>query len=93
MARPQPPGLLGLTAVLVFFFVTGAAMAFVIWMTLSDFLAGHPVEGGRYLLAMAMIGLFVAFAWFLARYLQSAFLPAARDSGSRGSTPPSHSNA
>jgi hypothetical protein len=93
MVRTRSPGLFGLAAVLVFFFVTGAAMAFVIWMTLSDFLAGHPVEGGRYLLAMAMIGLFVAFAWFLARYLQSAFLPSSLESGAKGSTPHPHSNA
>jgi|GEM_PF-1914311 hypothetical protein len=92
MARPQPPGIFSLAAVLVFFFVTGAAMAFVIWMTLSDFLAGYPVEGGRYLLAMAMIGLFVAFAWFLARYLQRAFPSSSPGSGAKGSTPHPHSN-
>jgi len=74
MAKRRQPGTASLTAVLAFFFVTGAAMSLVIWVTLSDFLAGHPVEGGRYLIAMALIGLFVAFAWLLARYLQNAFL-------------------
>ncbi len=68
------PGILTLAAILVAFFVAGAAMALVIWITLSDFLAGHPVEGGRYLLAMALVGLFGALAWLLGRYLQTAFM-------------------
>jgi hypothetical protein len=46
-------------------------MVLVIWHTLSDFMAGYPVDGGRYLLALALSGLFVGLAWFLARYLQS----------------------
>lgn len=70
----SPPGILTLAAILLAFFVAGAAMALVIWITLSDFLAGHPVEGGRYLLAMALLGLFGALAWLLGRYLQSAFM-------------------
>jgi fermentation-respiration switch protein FrsA (DUF1100 family) len=74
MPPPSAPGTAQLAAVLSLFFVAGAGMALVIWHTLSDFLAGHPVEGGRYLLAMALIGLFGAFAWLLARYLQNAFL-------------------
>jgi hypothetical protein len=74
MPRTEHPGTASFTAVLVFFFVTGAAMALVIWHTLSDFLAGQPVAGGLYLVAMALIGLFVGFAWLLARYLQNAFM-------------------
>ncbi len=74
MPPPSTPGTGRLTAVLVFFFVSGSAMALVIWHTLSDFLAGHPVEGGRYLVAMALAGVFFGFAWLLARYLQNAFM-------------------
>jgi hypothetical protein len=74
MPPPSTPGTAQLAGVLVFFFVTGAGMALVIWHTLSDFLAGQPVEGGRYLIAMALIGVFVGFAWLLARYLENAFM-------------------
>lgn len=63
------PGTGQLTLVLGFFFVSGAAMALVIWHTLSEFLAGQPVEGGQYLLAMALIGVFIGFAWLMARYI------------------------
>ncbi len=52
------------------FFIVGSGMTFVIWHTLSDFLAGRPVEGGRYLLALALSGLFVALVWLLAHYVQ-----------------------
>jgi uncharacterized membrane protein YjfL (UPF0719 family) len=65
------PGTVRLTLVLAFFFVAGSAMTLVIWHTLSDFLAGQPVEGGRYLLALALAGVFVGFAWLLARYIQT----------------------
>ena len=68
-----PGGTAGLTAVLAFFFVVGAAMALFIWHTLSDFLAGLPVEGGRFLLAIALAGVFAGFACLLARYLESIF--------------------
>jgi hypothetical protein len=74
MARKSPPGTAQLTAVLVLFFVAGAGMALVVWHTLSDFLAGQPVEGGLFLVAMALAGVFVALAWLLARYLQNAFM-------------------
>ena len=59
-----------LTVVLAGFFVAGSAMLFVIWHTLSDFLAGRSVEGGQYLLALALGGVFVGMAWLLARYIQ-----------------------
>jgi hypothetical protein len=62
-----------LAAVLGFFFVTGAAMLLFVWHTLSDFLAGRPVEGGRYLLALALLGVFVGLAWLLALYLKNLF--------------------
>jgi hypothetical protein len=76
--HPPPssgPGTGKLAAVLAFFFVAGAAMALVIWHTLSEFLAGKPVEGGVYLLAMAFIGVFVGFAWLLGRFIHSSFPP------------------
>lgn len=75
---PKHPGTATLAAVLLAFFAAGAAMILVIWVTLSDFLAGHPVEGGRFLLAIALAGLFGALAWLLALYLQTTFLPAPR---------------
>jgi fermentation-respiration switch protein FrsA (DUF1100 family) len=91
-AAPRKPrshlGTFSLTVILLAFFVAGASMTLVIWVTLSDFLAGHPVEGGRYLLAMALIGLFGALAWLLARYLQNAFLPEPR-TVDRGDVSPS----
>lgn len=59
-----------LVAVLAAFFLVGAPLAFFVWHTLSDFLAGRPVEGGAYLLAMGLTGVFVAVVWLLARYLQ-----------------------
>ncbi|TVP55772.1 MAG: hypothetical protein EA351_09915 [Gemmatimonadales bacterium] len=74
MSRTSP-GTGQLTLVLGFFFVSGAAMALVIWHTLSEFLAGQPVEGGQYLLAMALIGVFVGFAWLMARYIQLVIPP------------------
>lgn len=64
-----------LAAVLAVFFILGAGMALFIWKTLSDFLAGRPVDGGVYLLALAMLGVFVGFAWLLARYLLDLFPP------------------
>lgn len=72
-SSPAPAGrgqLVRLTAVLVGFFVVGSAMAFFIWSTLSDFLAGKPVEGGAYLIAMALVGVFVGLAWLLSLYIQ-----------------------
>ena len=65
------PSVLGLGMVLAFFFITGSAMSLLIWGTLSDFMAGRPVEGGLFLLALAVLGVFVGFAWLMARYLQS----------------------
>lgn len=62
---------LGFALVLAFFFVAGSAMSLLIWGTLSDFMAGRPVEGGLFLLALAVLGVFVGFAWLMARYLQS----------------------
>lgn len=59
--------------ILALFFVAGAGMALVVWHTLSDFLAGRPVEGGQYLLAMALAGLFIGLAWLLAHFLRSRF--------------------
>lgn len=75
MERPNPsgPGTGKLAAVLAFFFLAGGAMALVIWHTLSEFMAGKPVEGGVYLLAMAFIGVFVGFAWLLGRFIQTSF--------------------
>lgn len=71
---PDPPvNTFRLAAILAFFFVTGAAMLLFVWHTLSDFLAGQPVEGGRYLLALALLGVFVGLAWLLALYLRSLF--------------------
>jgi hypothetical protein len=71
---PNPPVTpLRLAAVLAFFFVSGAAMLLFVWHTLSDFLAGQPVEGGRYLLALSLLGVFVGLAWLLALYLRSLF--------------------
>lgn len=66
----HPPRTITLTLVLAAFFLAGSIMTLVIWHTLSDFLAGQPVEGGRYLLALALGGVFVGFAWLLARYVQ-----------------------
>lgn len=71
----QSPSTVQLLAVLAFFFVAGAGMTLVIWHTLSDFLAGLPVEGGRYLLALALVGLFIGFAWLLARYIETVLPP------------------
>lgn len=65
--RPVTTG--RLAAVLAVFFILGAAMALFIWQTLSDFLAGRPVDGGIYLLALAILGVFVGFVWLLARYI------------------------
>ncbi len=62
-----------LAIVLAAFFVTGAALALFVWHTLSDFLAGLPVDGGRFLLAIALAGVFAGVAWLLARYLESVF--------------------
>jgi len=62
-----------LGTVLALFLVAGGAMALFVWHTLSDFLAGLPVEGGAFLLAIAMAGVFFGFAWLLARYLQVTF--------------------
>lgn len=69
------PGSRWLALVLAFFFVSGAGMALVIWHTLSEFLAGKPVEGGEYLLAIALIGVFIALAWIMARYIQTVVPP------------------
>ncbi len=69
----RTPSTLQLTVVLTLFFVVGAGLAFFVWHTLSDFLAGLPVEGGRYLLALAMTGVFLGVAWLLYRYILSAF--------------------
>lgn len=71
--RPITPA--RLAAVLAGFFIVGAGLALFIWKTLSDFLAGRPVDGGVYLLALAMLGVFVGFAWLLARYLIDLFPP------------------
>jgi len=60
----------GLAAVLAVFFVVGSVMTLFIWETLSEFLAGRPVDGGTYLLALAATGVFAGFAWLLARYLE-----------------------
>lgn len=66
---PKPPvSTARLAAALSAFFVAGAGMLFFVWHTLSDFLAGRPVEGGRYLLALSLLGLFVGLAWLLALY-------------------------
>lgn len=70
-ASSSGPGVLGLSLVLTLFLIAGAGMVLVIWHTLSDFIAGYAVDGGLYLLAMALSGLFAGLAWFLARYLQS----------------------
>lgn len=67
------PSTVQLTTVLAFFFVVGGGLALFIWHTLSDFLAGQPVEGGRYLLALATIGIFIGVTWLLYRYILNAF--------------------
>jgi len=83
MTPSQGPGAFRFAAVLAFFFVTGSAMALVIWHTLSDYLAGKPVPGGQYLLAMALIGVFVSFAWLMGRFIQSQLgLPSSDSSNS-----------
>lgn len=80
----DPVSTLRLTAVLAFFFVSGAAMLLFVWHTLSDFLAGQPVEGGRYLLALALLGVFVGLAWLLALYVGSLVPESGDDSHSPG---------
>jgi len=67
-SSPSVPELL---VVLGAFFVVGAGLTLFIWHTLSDFLAGQPVDGGRYLLALATSGVFVGVAWLLSRYIVS----------------------
>ncbi len=70
----NPPVSTGkLAAVLSIFFVVGAATTLFVWYTLSEFLAGAPVDGGRFLLAIALAGVFFGLAWLLARYLESVF--------------------
>jgi hypothetical protein len=69
-----PPSASELLAVLGAFFVLGAGLTLYIWHTLSDFLAGQPVDGGRYLLALATSGVFVGVTWLLARYIMSRFV-------------------
>jgi hypothetical protein len=69
-----PPSASELLAVLGTFFVLGAGLTLYIWHTLSDFLAGKPVDGGRYLLALATSGVFVGVTWLLARYIMSRFV-------------------
>jgi hypothetical protein len=61
-----------LTVVLAVFFLLGSVMAHFIWHTMSGFLAGQPVEGGTYLLALAVTGLFFGLAWLLGRYIESS---------------------
>ncbi len=61
-----------LTAVLAGFLGAGSLTTFVVWHTLSEFVAGRPVEGGQYLLALALLGVFAALAWLLGRYVQGA---------------------
>ncbi|MEX2527483.1 MAG: hypothetical protein WEA09_07580 [Gemmatimonadota bacterium] len=73
MSKTRPVSILQVTLILVGFFLAGAALAMVTWHTLSDFLAGLPVAGGQYLLALALAGVFVGLAWLLARYLLSIF--------------------
>ena len=73
-----------LTVVLAAFFVAGAAMTFFVWYTLSEFLAGRPVEGGQFLLALALSGFFVALAWLMAQYVQRAVDPDGRLGSDRG---------
>jgi hypothetical protein len=74
----RTPGTAQLTVTLGLFFIVGAGLAFFVWHTLSDFLAGRPVEGGRYLLGLAMTGIFVGVAWLLYRYILNVF-PTAGD--------------
>lgn len=64
-----------LMAVLAAFFLAGTPLAFFVWHTLNDFLAGRPVEGGTYLVAMGLAGVFVAVVWLLARYLEDTLSP------------------
>lgn len=71
----RAPSTFQLTTVLTLFFIVGAGLAFFVWHTLSDYLAGQPVEGGQYLLALAMTGMFVGVGWLLARYVLSVFPP------------------
>lgn len=72
----KPPVTSGrLAVVLAIFFILGSAMTLFIWSTLSDFLAGREVEGGLYLLALAMTGVFIGLGWLLARYLEARIPP------------------
>ncbi len=64
-----------LGAVLLLFLLLGGGMALVIWHTLSDFLAGKPVEGGEFLLALALLGVFAGLLWIMARWVLKAFPP------------------
>jgi hypothetical protein len=73
MSQPRTVSTTRLALVLSAFFLAGAALAMVTWHTLSDFLAGLPVEGGRFLLALALAGAFAGMAWLLSRYLLSVF--------------------
>lgn len=56
-----------LVVVLAVFFVVGSTMALFVWHTLSDFLAGHSVEGGAFLLAIGLIAVFIGFSWILGK--------------------------
>ena len=80
----RTPSTAQLTVVLASFFAVGAGLALFIWHTLSDFLAGKPVEGGRYLLALAMIGVFAGVVWLLYRYILSAFPTGDDPEGAQG---------
>lgn len=80
-SRPSKAVVARMTAILVAFFVAGAAMAFFIWSTLSEFLAGKPVEGGAYLIAMALIGVFIGLAWLMSLYIVSVVPPDADADG------------
>jgi len=83
-APDRTPSTAQLTVVLAGFFVVGAGLALVIWHTLSDFLAGKPVDGGRYLLALAMTGVFAGVTWLLYRYILSAFPTGDDPEGAQG---------
>lgn len=73
--KPREISMGKLAVVLAGFFVVGTPIAFFVWHTLSDFLAGRPVEGGAYLLALALAGVFVAVVWLLARFIEDVLSP------------------
>ena len=60
-----------LLLILIAFVLAGSSMTLFIWETFSAFLAGKPVSGGAFLLALVLCGAFVGLSWLLARTIRS----------------------